>query len=174
MNPESRSGLPRLGAPFHAVITAEQTGAYKPRVQAFDHMLEQIDAKPSEFLHISSHQLYDHIPMAKLGFTNKVFLDRGYDPDLPEYGAVRMTSLDEVNGALRAAAESGPLKGILAYSEEPLVSIDLKHNPASSTVDSLETAVLEGKLVRVVSWYDNEWGFSNRMVDTAVAIAKLG
>jgi glyceraldehyde 3-phosphate dehydrogenase len=86
----------------------------------------------------------------------------------------RDTSLDEVNGALRAAAESGPLKGILAYSEEPLVSIDLNHNPASSTVDSLETAVLEGKLVRVVSWYDNEWGFSNRMVDTAGAMAKLG
>jgi glyceraldehyde 3-phosphate dehydrogenase len=86
----------------------------------------------------------------------------------------RDTSLEEVNGALRAAAESGPLKGILAYSEDPLVSIDLNHNPASSTVDSLETAVLEGKLVRVVSWYDNEWGFSNRMVDTACAMAKLG
>jgi glyceraldehyde 3-phosphate dehydrogenase len=85
----------------------------------------------------------------------------------------RDTSLEEVNGALRAASESGPLKGILAYSEEPLVSIDYNHNPASSTVDSLETAVLEGKLVRVVSWYDNEWGFSNRMVDTAGAIARL-
>lgn len=86
----------------------------------------------------------------------------------------RDTSLDEVNGALKAASESGPLKGILAYTDEPLVSIDLNHNPASSTVDSLETAVLEGKLVRVVSWYDNEWGFSNRMVDTACAMAKLG
>lgn len=86
----------------------------------------------------------------------------------------RDTSLDEVNGLLKAASESGPLKGILAYSDEPLVSIDLNHSPASSTVDSLETAVLEGKLVRVVSWYDNEWGFSNRMVDTACAMAKLG
>ncbi|GLR48650.1 type I glyceraldehyde-3-phosphate dehydrogenase [Sphingomonas astaxanthinifaciens] len=86
----------------------------------------------------------------------------------------RDTSLDEVNGLLKAASESGPLKGILAYSDEPLVSIDLNHSPASSTVDSLETAVLEGKLVRVVSWYDNEWGFSNRMVDTAAAMAKLG
>jgi glyceraldehyde 3-phosphate dehydrogenase len=75
---------------------------------------------------------------------------------------------------LRAAAESGPLKGILAYSEEPLVSIDYNGNPASSTVDSLETAVIEGKLVRVLSWYDNEWGFSNRMVDTAGAMARLG
>ncbi|HEY0044927.1 MAG TPA: type I glyceraldehyde-3-phosphate dehydrogenase [Allosphingosinicella sp.] len=85
----------------------------------------------------------------------------------------RDTTLEEVNGALRAAAESGPLKGILAYSDEPLVSIDYNHNPASSTVDSLETAVLEGKLVRVLSWYDNEWGFSNRMVDTASAMARL-
>jgi glyceraldehyde 3-phosphate dehydrogenase len=85
----------------------------------------------------------------------------------------RDTSLEEVNGALRAAAESGPLAGILDYSEEPLVSIDYNHCPASSTVDSLETAVLEGKLVRVVSWYDNEWGFSNRMVDTAGAMARL-
>ena len=63
---------------------------------------------------------------------------------------------------------------MLDYSEEPLVSIDLNHNPASSTIDSLETAVIGGKLVRVVSWYDNEWGFSNRMADTAVAMAKLG
>ena len=85
----------------------------------------------------------------------------------------RETHLDEVNGVLRAASESGPLKGILAYTDEPLVSIDLNHNPASSTVDSLETAVLEGRLVRVLSWYDNEWGFSNRMVDTAGAMGRL-
>jgi glyceraldehyde 3-phosphate dehydrogenase len=85
----------------------------------------------------------------------------------------RDTSLNEVNGALKAASESGPLKGILNYSDEELVSVDYNHNPASSTVDSLETAVLEGKLVRVLSWYDNEWGFSNRMVDTAGAMAKL-
>ena len=85
----------------------------------------------------------------------------------------RDTNLEEVNGVLKAASESGPLKGILAYTDEPLVSIDLNHNPASSTVDSLETAVLEGKLVRVLSWYDNEWGFSNRMVDTAGAMARL-
>jgi len=86
----------------------------------------------------------------------------------------RDTSVEEVNGVLKAASESGPLKGILVYSEEPLVSVDIVHTPQSSTVDSLETAVLEGKLVRVVSWYDNEWGFSNRMVDTAAAMAKLG
>ncbi|WBX83427.1 type I glyceraldehyde-3-phosphate dehydrogenase [Sphingosinicella microcystinivorans] len=83
----------------------------------------------------------------------------------------RDTTKDEVNAILKAASESGPLKGILCYSDEPLVSIDYQHTPASSTIDSLETAVLEGKLVRVVSWYDNEWGFSNRMVDTAKAIA---
>jgi glyceraldehyde 3-phosphate dehydrogenase len=85
----------------------------------------------------------------------------------------RDTTKEEVNALLKAASESGPLKGILAYTDEPLVSIDFNHSPASSTVDSLETAVLEGKLVRVVSWYDNEWGFSNRMVDTASAMAKL-
>jgi len=86
----------------------------------------------------------------------------------------RDTTRDEVNAILKAAAEEGPLKGVLVYSEDPLVSIDIVHTPASSTVDSLETAVLDGKLVRVVSWYDNEWGFSNRMVDTATAMAKLG
>ncbi len=86
----------------------------------------------------------------------------------------RDTSRDEINGALKAAAETGPLKGVLDYTDEPLVSVDLNGSPASSTVDSLETAVIEGKLVRVVSWYDNEWGFSNRMVDTASVIARLG
>jgi glyceraldehyde 3-phosphate dehydrogenase len=85
----------------------------------------------------------------------------------------RDTSVEEVNSLLKAASESGPLKGILEYTDEPLVSIDFSGNPASSTVDSLETAVIDGKLVRVVSWYDNEWGFSNRMVDTAAAMAKL-
>ena len=86
----------------------------------------------------------------------------------------RDTTKEEVNAILKAAAESGPLVGVLGFSDEPLVSIDIVHNPASSTIDSLETAVIDGKLVRVVSWYDNEWGFSNRMVDTASAMAKLG
>ena len=84
----------------------------------------------------------------------------------------RDTSVEEINAALKAASE-GALKGVLAYSDEPLVSIDYNHCPASSTIDSLETTVLEGKLVRVVSWYDNEWGFSNRMVDTAGVMAGL-
>ena len=84
----------------------------------------------------------------------------------------RETTKEEVNALLKAAAE-GELKGVLAFTEEPLVSIDFNHDPASSTVDSLETAVLEGKLVRVLSWYDNEWGFSNRMVDTAGVMGGL-
>jgi glyceraldehyde 3-phosphate dehydrogenase len=84
----------------------------------------------------------------------------------------RDTTVAEVNQLLKAAAE-GALKGVLAYTDEPLVSIDFNHDAHSSTVDSLETAVIDGKLVRVLSWYDNEWGFSNRMVDTAGAIAKL-
>jgi glyceraldehyde 3-phosphate dehydrogenase len=86
----------------------------------------------------------------------------------------RDTTREEINAVLKAASESGPLKGVLVYSDEPLVSIDIVHTPASSTIDSLETAVIDGKLVRVVSWYDNEWGFSNRMVDTASTMAKLG
>ena len=86
----------------------------------------------------------------------------------------RDTTKEEVNQILKAASDTQRLKGILDYTDEPLVSIDLMHTSASSTVDSLETAVIDGKLVRVVSWYDNEWGFSNRMVDTAGAMAKLG
>ena len=85
----------------------------------------------------------------------------------------RDTTREEVNAVLKAASESGPLVGVLDWSDGPLVSIDLQHTPASSTIDSLETAVIDGKLVRVVSWYDNEWGFSNRMVDTATAMAKF-
>ena len=84
----------------------------------------------------------------------------------------RDTSVEEVNALLKAAAE-GPMKGVLGYSDEPLVSIDYNHCPNSSTIDSLETAVIDGKLVRVLSWYDNEWGFSNRMLDTAGVMAKL-
>ncbi|MBD3760447.1 type I glyceraldehyde-3-phosphate dehydrogenase [Sphingomonadaceae bacterium G21617-S1] len=84
----------------------------------------------------------------------------------------RDTTKEEVNKLLKDAAD-GPLKGVLGWTDEPLVSIDLNHDAHSSTVDSLETAVLEGKLVRVLSWYDNEWGFSNRMIDTAGVIGKL-
>ncbi|WP_305095879.1 type I glyceraldehyde-3-phosphate dehydrogenase [Croceibacterium aestuarii] len=84
----------------------------------------------------------------------------------------RDTTEDELNAALKAAAE-GKMKGVLDYTDQPLVSSDFNHYPASSTVDSLETAVLEGKLARVVSWYDNEWGFSNRMIDTAGMMASF-
>jgi len=74
------------------------------------------------------------------------------------------TSDAEVNGVLKAAAE-GPLKGILAYTEDPIVSTDMLHNPNSSIVDSLMTKVLAGNLVKVLAWYDNEWGYSMRVVD---------
>ncbi len=83
--------------------------------------------------------------------------------------ANRKTSIDEINDVLRAASE-GELKGILAYNEEPLVSVDFNHNPASSTYDSTLTKVIDGTCVKVISWYDNEWGFSNRMLDTTVAL----
>jgi glyceraldehyde 3-phosphate dehydrogenase len=66
------------------------------------------------------------------------------------------------------------LKGVLETNDEPLVSIDFNHNPASSTFDLTQTTVIEKRFVRVMSWYDNEWGFSNRMSDTAVAMGKLG
>jgi glyceraldehyde 3-phosphate dehydrogenase len=85
----------------------------------------------------------------------------------------RDTTTDEVNAALKAASETADFKGILNYSIEPLVSRDYNGDPASSTIDSLETTVLDKKLVRVVSWYDNEWGFSNRMVDTTLLMASL-
>jgi glyceraldehyde 3-phosphate dehydrogenase len=85
----------------------------------------------------------------------------------------REVTREEVNAAMSAAAGAGPLKGILAVTSDPLVSVDLNHADASSTVALPQTQVIEGKLVRVLSWYDNEWGFSTRMADTALAMAKL-
>jgi len=82
--------------------------------------------------------------------------------------AARATSAEEINALVHAAA-SGPLKGVLAYNDGPLVSVDFNHNPASSTYDSTLTKVIDGTLVKVCSWYDNEWGFSNRMLDTTLA-----
>ncbi|MDO3677303.1 type I glyceraldehyde-3-phosphate dehydrogenase [Paenibacillus ehimensis] len=82
-------------------------------------------------------------------------------------------TVDEVNGALKEAA-NGPLKGILNYSEEPLVSSDYNGDPASSTIDALSTMVVGDNMVKVVSWYDNEWGYSNRVIDLASFIAKKG
>ena len=79
---------------------------------------------------------------------------------------------EEVNAAMKAASE-GPLKGILGYNTEKLVSSDFNHNPASSTFDATQTAVVDGGLLRVMSWYDNEWGFSNRMSDTAALFGSL-
>jgi glyceraldehyde 3-phosphate dehydrogenase len=83
--------------------------------------------------------------------------------------AERETSIDEINGIMKAASE-GELKGVLAYNDEPLVSVDFNHNPSSSTYDASLTKVIDGTLVKVCSWYDNEWGFSNRMLDTTVAL----
>jgi len=85
------------------------------------------------------------------------------------FDAARATSVDEVNAILKAASEN-ELKGILAYNTEPLVSIDFNHNPASSTYDATQTRVIGGTLVKVLAWYDNEWGFSNRMLDTTLAM----
>ena len=86
--------------------------------------------------------------------------------------AKKQTSVKEVNEAIKKAATQGPLQGILGYTDQPLVSHDFNHDAHSSVFDSLETQVLEGNFVRVLSWYDNEWGFSNRMLDTASAIGK--
>ena len=83
--------------------------------------------------------------------------------------AGRATSVEEVNSIVKAAAE-GPMAGILAYNDAPLVSIDFNHNPNSSIFDAGLTKVMEGNLVKVLSWYDNEWGFSNRMLDTTIAL----
>jgi len=85
--------------------------------------------------------------------------------------AKRATSVEEINAAMKQAAE-GSLKGVLAYTDEPLVSVDFNHNPASSIYDATMTKVIDGTLVKVCAWYDNEWGFSNRMLDTAIAWSK--
>lgn len=83
--------------------------------------------------------------------------------------AARDTTVDEINSLMKTAADAGPLKGILTYNTEPLVSVDFNHNPASSNFDATLTKV-SGRLVKVSSWYDNEWGFSNRMLDTTIAL----
>src|SRR5438270_1235831 len=89
-----------------------------------------------------------------------------------KFVAKKATSKDEINGAVRRAAEQ-QLKGILGYTDEPNVSMDFNHDPRSSVFHMDQTKVMDGTLVRVMSWYDNEWGFSNRMADTAVAMGKL-
>ena len=88
------------------------------------------------------------------------------------FEAARETSAEEVNAAIRAAAD-GPMKGVLGYTERANVSIDFNHDPHSSIFHMDQTKVMEGRMVRILSWYDNEWGFSNRMADTAVAMGAL-
>ncbi len=90
------------------------------------------------------------------------------------FEAKRKTTIEAINEAIVKAAAKGRLKGILTTNDEPLVSSDFIHNPASSIFDLGQTQVIEGKMVRILSWYDNEWGFSSRMSDTAVALGKLG
>ena len=85
------------------------------------------------------------------------------------FTASRTTNIDEINQLMKQAAE-GPLKGVLAYNEAPLVSVDFNHDPASATFDATLTKVIEGTLVKLTAWYDNEWGFSNRMLDTTIAL----
>jgi len=87
--------------------------------------------------------------------------------------AKRATSVDEINNLIRAAAKEGPLKGILGYTDEKLVSVDFNHDPHSSIFHTDQTKVMDGTLCSILTWYDNEWGFSNRMADTAIAMAKL-
>jgi len=90
-----------------------------------------------------------------------------------KFVAKRATTKDEVNGAIKRAADQ-QMKGILGYTEQPNVSMDFNHDPHSSVFHMDQTKVMDGTFVRVLSWYDNEWGFSNRMIDTAVAMGKLG
>jgi glyceraldehyde 3-phosphate dehydrogenase len=87
------------------------------------------------------------------------------------FSAKRATSVEEVNQAMKEAA-AGPMKGILAYNTDPLVSVDFNHDPHSSIFDATLTKVIDGTLVKVCAWYDNEWGFSNRMIDTTLAWSK--
>jgi len=87
------------------------------------------------------------------------------------FNAGRKTSVDEINAAVKKAA-NGDMKGILAYNDAPLVSVDFNHDPASSTYDATLTKVIQGTLVKVCAWYDNEWGFSNRMLDMTLAMLK--
>ncbi len=89
------------------------------------------------------------------------------------FEASRATSVEEINAAIRAAATAGPLKGILGFTDEPLVSSDFNHDPHSSIFHMDQTKVMDGTMCRILTWYDNEWGFSNRMSDTAVAMGKL-
>jgi glyceraldehyde 3-phosphate dehydrogenase len=88
------------------------------------------------------------------------------------FEAARDTTIEEINAAVKSAAE-GAMKGVLGYTDDPLVSMDFNHDPHSSVFASEQTKVMDGNMVRILTWYDNEWGFSNRMADTAVAMGKL-
>ena len=103
---------------------------------------------------------------ARLVLVSHLGRPKGREPELSMRPvAERATTVEEVNAALKAAAGTDALKGILEYTEDPIVSGDIVKNPHSSIVDGLLTAVIDDTLVKVVSWYDNEWGYSNRLVD---------
>ncbi len=91
------TSIPKLGAQYHAVLTAEQAQAYKPRYQAFEYMLDTLNANPEDFLHVSSHTRYDMHPMHDLGFRNLILLDRGYDPITGGYDYTTVASLNQLN-----------------------------------------------------------------------------
>ena len=105
----------------------------------------------------------NHLPMALDGTMLRGHVARAIDNGVTK---------DEINAALTAASE-GYLKGVLGVTNEPLVSVDFNHQPASSTAALNQTQVIEGQLARILTWYDNEWGFSTRMADTALAMGKL-
>jgi glyceraldehyde 3-phosphate dehydrogenase len=88
------------------------------------------------------------------------------------FEAARDTTIDEINAAVKSAS-IGAMKGVLGYTDDPLVSMDFNHDPHSSVFASEQTKVMDGNMVRILTWYDNEWGFSNRMADTAVAMGNL-
>jgi 2-haloacid dehalogenase len=97
-----RHNVARLGVPVHAVITAEQARAYKPRLAAFEHMLTALGAAPDEIVHVSSSPMYDHRPAQDVGITNKVLMDRGWEPDQPWLSYVRITDIAELPEVLGA------------------------------------------------------------------------
>ena len=125
----------------------------------FRSMIVDAEDRQAELLKLNKHR-------------NSITFKMCRDPRVTWVGRImRKTSIDEIHGLMKAAA-GGELRGILAYSDGPLVSVDFNHDAASSTYDATLTKVIDGTLVKVCAWYDNEWGFSNRMLDTTVAWSK--
>lgn len=145
---DGRHDDPRRGRAAHASLVPTSTGAAK----AIGQVLPALDGK--------LNGTAVRVPTATVSMIDLVFNSK------------KRTSIEEVNAAMAAAA-NGALKGVLAYNDRPLVSVDFKGNPASAIFDATQTAVLGDDMVRVVAWYDNEWGFAERLIDTAVAMLRL-